>query len=107
MFDVVRTTLTLDDDVARELQRLQEQRREPFRQTVNFVLRAGFTVLARNVPRGRKAYRTEPVSLGSPRLKTLDDISEVLAFAEGEEHRYPRRCEPSALCDDRRLREAR
>ena len=83
----MRTTLTLDDDVARQLQRLQDERREPFRQTVNFVLRAGFAVLARKGPRRRKSYRTEPVSLGSPRLKNLDDISEVLAFAEGEDHR--------------------
>jgi hypothetical protein len=31
--------------------------------------------------------RTEPASLGAPRLKDLDNISEVLAFAEGEDHR--------------------
>jgi hypothetical protein len=83
----VRTTLTLDEDVARELERLQEERREPFRRVVNTVLRAGFVALARRPERPRRAYRTEPVSLGKPRLKNLDNISEVLAFAEGEDHR--------------------
>jgi hypothetical protein len=82
----MRTTLTLDDDVARELRLLQEQRREPFRRTVNSVLRAGVAALARKPPRGKKIYRTEPVSLGPPRLTSLDDISDVLAFAEGEDH---------------------
>jgi hypothetical protein len=35
----VRTTLTLDDDVADKLKRLAEQRRVPFRQVVNDLLR--------------------------------------------------------------------
>jgi hypothetical protein len=84
----MRTTLTLDDDVAIELQRLQRRRREAFKETVNSVLRAGLSTLAghkRGEPIGH--FHTEPVSLGKPRLKNLDDISEVLAFAEGEEHR--------------------
>lgn len=83
----MRTTLTLDDDVAHELERLQEERREPLRHVVNAVLRAGFAALARRPERSRRAYRTEPVSLGAPRLSNLDNISEVLAFAEGEDYR--------------------
>jgi hypothetical protein len=84
----MRTTLTLDADVAVELERLNRQRREAFKQTVNTVLRAGLATLT-----GRRRHResprvhTEPASLGTPRLKSLDDISEVLAFAEGEAHR--------------------
>ena len=84
----MRTTLTLDDDVAIELQRLQRKRREPFKQTVNAALRAGLAALAggRGRATGRRVY-TEPVSVGTPRLKNLDNISEVLAFAEGEDYR--------------------
>lgn len=82
----MRTTITLEDDVAAELGKLQKARNEPFKQTVNAVLRAGLSKL--NARRDRKAvsYITKPVSLGKPRLKSLDDISEVLAFAEGENH---------------------
>lgn len=84
----MRTTLSLDDDVAIELQRLQRKRGEAFRQTVNAVLRAGLATLTgrRREPDRRQVY-TEPVSVGTPRLKNLDNISEVLAFAEGEDYR--------------------
>lgn len=84
----MRTTLSLDDDVSIELQRLQRKRGEAFKQTVNAVLRAGLSVMA-----GRKTapepprVSTEPASLGTPRLKNLDNVSEVLAFAEGEAYR--------------------
>ena len=76
----------MDDDVAAELGKLQKARNEPFKQTVNAVLRAGLSKL--NARRDTKvvSYKIEPVSLGKPRLKNLDDISEVLAFAEGEDH---------------------
>jgi hypothetical protein len=84
----MRTTLTLDDDVAIELQRLQRQRREAFKDTVNCVLRAGLSALEGRKRKGQaKRFRTEAVSLGKPRLKDLDNISEVLAFAEGEGYR--------------------
>lgn len=83
----MRTTITLEDDVAVELGRLQKARDESFKQTLNAVLRAGLATLRTRRGQGRSLYKTAPVSLGSPRLKNLDDISEVLAFAEGEEHR--------------------
>lgn len=83
----MRTTITLEEDVASELNRLQKARNEPFKRTVNAVLRAGLATLGGE--RGRKPmiYKTKAVSLGTPRLKNIDDISEVLAFAEGEDHR--------------------
>lgn len=83
----MRTTLTLDPDVAIELARLQRKRGEAFKQTVNAVLRAGLATLTGRRDRERPRIRTEPASLGTPRLKSLDNISEVLAFAEGEDHR--------------------
>jgi len=82
----MRTTLTLEEDVAIELARLQKARNEPFRRTVNAVLRAGLATLGAKRTVKTRRYRTEPISLGTPRLKNLDDISEVLAFAEGETH---------------------
>jgi hypothetical protein len=82
----MRTTVTLEDDVATEIAKLQEARGEPFKQTLNTVLRAGLATLLRNRPGKTARYRTVPVSLGKPRLSNVDDISEVLAFAEGEEH---------------------
>lgn len=82
----MRTTITLEDDVAAELGKLQKSRNGSFKATINAVLRAGLATLSDNRERKRGAYRTKPVSLGKPRLESLDDISEVLAFAEGEAH---------------------
>jgi len=82
----MRTTLTLEDDVAAELDKLQRAQAKPFKRIVNDVLRAGLASLAQKPGRKAKPYRTEPVSLGTPRLRNVDDISEVLAFGEGETH---------------------
>ena len=84
----MRTTLTLDADVAVELQRLQRKRREPFKQTLNAVLRAGLAALSGRQRREQPSrVVTEPAALGTPRLKNLDNVSEILAFAEGEDYR--------------------
>jgi hypothetical protein len=82
----MRTTLTLEDDVAADLGRLQKARGEPFKRTLNAVLRAGLASMKAQRARKATSYRTKPVSLGTPRLTNVDDISEVLAFAEGEDH---------------------
>jgi hypothetical protein len=83
----MRTTLTLEDDVAKEVNRLRKARGESLKETINALLRAGIAALSK-APRARTkaAFRTEPASLGTPRLKSLDNIDEVLAFAEGEHY---------------------
>jgi hypothetical protein len=82
----MRTTVTLDEDVALEVAKLQKARDESFKETLNALLRAGLASLRAKRSAATVVYRTEPVSLGGPRLKNLDDISEVLAFGEGEDH---------------------
>jgi len=83
----MRTTLTLEDDVAKEVNRLRKARGESLKATINAILRTGIAALSKT-PRARMkgAFRTEPASLGTPRLKSLDNIDEVLAFAEGEHY---------------------
>lgn len=83
----MRTTLTLEDDVALEIAKLQKARDESFKETVNALLRAGLASVRARRQGAARAYRTEPISLGAPRLQNVDDVSEVLAFAEGEDHR--------------------
>ena len=84
----MRTTLTLDDDVAIELKRVCAQRGVRFKQVVNQALRAGLRALqvARDAGDG-EPYRTPPVSLGRPTYPDLDNVAELLAVAEGDEHR--------------------
>jgi hypothetical protein len=51
----VRTTLTLEDDLARELKDLAHERGAPFKQVVNDMLRAGL-----NGGAARKPYKMGP-----------------------------------------------
>jgi hypothetical protein len=79
----VRTTLTLDDDVARLLERARKRRGTSLKQIVNEVLREGLARLEK--PRHpRKRYATKAVSLGRCLLDNVDDVAEALAAAEGE-----------------------
>jgi len=83
----MRTTLTLDDDVAIELKRLCSVRGVKFKQAVNQALRAGLRALQEPVSGDGDPYRTPPVSLGRPTYPDLDNVAELLAVAEGDEHR--------------------
>ena len=87
MLECMRTTLTLDDDVSRELEEVCRSRKKKLRTVVNEALRAGLLVLQEKPePPGRR-FATETVSLGKPRLPDLDDISEILSVAEGDQRR--------------------
>lgn len=82
----MRTTLTLDDDVARLLERAQKRRGASLKQVVNDALRTGLAQL--DEPRGpRTRFVTKSVSLGRCLLDRVDDVTEALAVAEGERFR--------------------
>ena len=82
----MRTTLTLDPDVAALAQRMQQARGQSFKTVVNEALRHGLRAMAApsapSVP-----YRTPAVDLGRCLAGSLDDVAEALAVAEGEEFR--------------------
>jgi hypothetical protein len=79
----VRTTLTLDDDVARLLERARKRRGITLKELVNEALREGLARL--EAPRTpRKRHATKAVSLGRCLLDNVDDIAEALAAADGE-----------------------
>ncbi|MGE3843473.1 MAG: CopG family transcriptional regulator [Vicinamibacterales bacterium] len=82
----MRTTLTLDDDVAATLRRLAKRRGESFKETVNMALRCGLDVLAtRRTP--TEPYRVTAWNLGGSLAGSLDNVEEVLSRVEGEAHR--------------------
>jgi predicted flavoprotein YhiN len=82
----MRTTLTIDDDVAALLERIRKTRKQSFKALVNEALRQGLKEMA-TPPKRSKPYKTRAVSLGRCLVGNLDDISEVLAVAEGENFR--------------------
>ena len=82
----VRTTLTLDPDVAEKLKRLAHQRRATFKETVNDVLRRGLSSQPSRA--SRKKFEVVPLrSAFAPgvdplRLNQLADELEVRDFLE-------------------------
>jgi hypothetical protein len=81
----MRTTLTLDKDVAAVIERLRKSRRQSLKAIVNDALRQGLKELA-NPPRKGRPFRTSSVNLGRCRLASLDNVAEVLAVAESESY---------------------
>jgi hypothetical protein len=82
----MRTTLTLDDDVAVSLERVREKRQLTLKGAVNEALRRGLREMEeRAAP--QNTYSTKPVSLGGCLIGSLDDVAEALAVAEGEDYR--------------------
>ncbi len=82
----MRTTLTLDEDVASLLDRLQMDRGISFKRLVNEALRLGLMHL-HAPPETDRPYTTPSSPLGGCLLGSLDDVSEALAFGEGEAFR--------------------
>jgi hypothetical protein len=78
----MRTTLTLDPDVALLLQRLCQERQVSFKHLINQALREGLRQL--ETPAPATPFHTPTAALGRCLLGSLDDIAEALALAEGE-----------------------
>jgi hypothetical protein len=79
----MRTTLTLDDDVAVQIERLRRDRDSSLKDIVNEALRRGLRDMS--TPRKRKPFRTKAFDVGQVLVPDLDNIAEVLAYAEGDD----------------------
>lgn len=82
----MRTTLTLDDDVAVQLERLRTEKRITLKEAVNSVLRRGFAA-PESSQSETKPFKTRSVSVGRLKIQNLDNIGEVLAQLEGEDYK--------------------
>ena len=81
MMLLMRTTLTLDDEVAVELKRLAYEQDKPFKRVVNETLRAGLG--AGQAPSPARRYRIKPAKMGVPRAGV--DLTRALRLADGFE----------------------
>jgi hypothetical protein len=77
----VRTTLTLDDDVAKMLEKEVRRTGDSFKEVVNETLRLGLAA-AKQQP--RKPFVVKPWNLGLP---PFEKVEELLEYLEGPEHR--------------------
>jgi hypothetical protein len=82
----MRTTLTLDDDVAAKLRAESRRAGRPFKEIVNETLRSGLA--SRRVAAQPQALKITPRDLGdvTPGL-CLDNVAELIERAEGPLHR--------------------
>ncbi len=78
----MRTTLTIDEDVAVQLKRLRRERDANFKDLVNEALRRGLREM-KGAPQRRKTLRTQAFDMGKP-LINIDNVAEALAHLEGE-----------------------
>ncbi|MEW6742065.1 MAG: DUF2191 domain-containing protein [Planctomycetota bacterium] len=81
----MRTTLTLEEDVARKAKSLARKLGRPFKEIINRALRLGLDLVDKPGP--RKPYRTQARPLGLRPGFNLDNIQELIAHVEGEEAR--------------------
>lgn len=79
----MRTTLTLEDDVAARLQRLLEARDTTLKALVNEALRRGLDVLE-HPAEPPAPYSLTPRHLGQSRFAGVESVAELLALGEGE-----------------------
>ena len=85
MLPLMKTTLTLYDDVAALLRQVQEARKISLNEVVNEALRRGLQqMLAQSTG---QPYQTPSVSLGRCLVESIDDTANALALAEGERFR--------------------
>lgn len=86
MMRCMRTTLTLDDDVAADIERLRREGDDSLKDIVNRALREGLRQLE-TAPAPREPFVTATLSLGRCKIGDLTDVTEALAVAEGDEFR--------------------
>ena len=80
----MRTTLTIDDDIARQLKEIVHRSGEPFKTVVNEALRAG--IENNRIADVCRPYRLEPVAMGEVMGSfNLDKALELADHLEDEE----------------------
>lgn len=82
----MRTTLTIDDDVAALLHQVQKKSKSSLKEVINTALRSGLIGMV-TPSEVRPPFATKTLITGPRLLPNIDDVSEVLAIIEGEDHK--------------------
>lgn len=82
----MRTTLTIEPDVAAEIEQRRRDNGTSLKGEINELLRLGLGQARETQPK-RGRYRVEPMDLGKCYFDNLDDIHDVLAQVEGEDYK--------------------
>jgi hypothetical protein len=79
----MRTTITIDDHLLRDLKEKANDTGSPFKEIVNKALRAGLKEMDKPIP--SKPYRCKAYSLGYPPRVDLDRALDLAEHLESEE----------------------
>lgn len=79
----MRTTLTIDKDVAVQIERMRQEENVSLKEVVNRLLRQGLQAGTDKKPR-TQTIRTKTVDLGRCLIGSIDDVAEALSLGEGE-----------------------
>jgi ribbon-helix-helix CopG family protein len=82
----MRTTLTIDDDVAAQLEGLRRKGDASLKDIINEALRRGLRDMAAPA-KPRTPFRTKSVDAGEMLLPDIDNVAEVLALVEGDAYK--------------------
>ena len=80
----MRTTITIDDDVFKQIESLAEAQQRSRRDVLNDTLRRGIRAVRQETGE-RARFTTRSKDLGQCLIPSLDNVSEVLAVAEGDD----------------------
>lgn len=78
--------MTIDDDIAIELERLRRTRDASLKEVVNDALRRGIQEMTHR-PKKKKRFRTRVFDVGGVLVASIDNTAELLAEIEGEAFR--------------------
>jgi hypothetical protein len=81
----VRTTLSIDDDIAALLEQEVRNSGKPFKVVVNNLLSLGLAQARK--PQPARAFKVTPRAMGLGAGQSYDDISALLEELEGPKHK--------------------
>ncbi len=81
----MRTTLTIDPDIAMKAKKAMRETGMPFKCLINQALRIGIDAVLS--PKKSRPYQTKGHAMGLRKGLSYDNIHDLLAVAEGEDFR--------------------
>ena len=81
----MRTTVSIRDDLALELERLRKERDLSFKQVLNEAVERGVVDMRQKPKEQRKPFRIKTFDLGKPRFNSPEELKELIAEIQEEE----------------------
>ena len=82
---IMRTTVTIDDAVEKQLRQYAGKHSLKFKQALNEILRKGLA--ESNKQQKAKAYKTKPKKVGLRPGLSYDNVAELLEVSEGPDYK--------------------